>query len=85
MAFYDYRCVNGHEHNNLLRKYEERTIECPECGAEANRLYTFRFIAHGLDNGHIAAPNTARRSVVQKNPNDKRIDPNIYKTKTSEE
>jgi putative FmdB family regulatory protein len=86
MPFYDYRCTAcGNEMPMQLRKYEEKEIQCPECDGVAERLYNFRFIAHGLPNGHIAAPNTARREVVQKNPNDRRIDPNKFASKKPEE
>lgn len=61
MSLYDYKCVNNHYHKDLLRKYEERVIDCPTCGAEASRMYNLRMIAHGLPNGHISAPNTVRR------------------------
>lgn len=84
MPFYEFKCQNGHV-TEQIRKYTETTIVCPECNAPANRLFPGKFVAHGLPNGHIAAPNTARRDYVPPNPNDKRIDPNIYRTKRLEE
>jgi putative FmdB family regulatory protein len=57
MPFYDYKCTNKeceHVMENQLKSFSEKVIPCKECGEEAERLFSGKFAAHGLPNGHIA-------------------------------
>lgn len=56
MPFYDYRCTAcEHVMENQLKKYDEKLIKCSKCEQEtAERLFSGKFAAHGLPNGHIA-------------------------------
>ena len=38
MPTYEYRCPNGHEFEAFQRITAEPVAECPECGAQAQRL-----------------------------------------------
>jgi hypothetical protein len=59
VPFYDYQCKDETCRAVMpmqLRKYEEKVIPCSECGGDADRLYNFRFVAHGLPNGFNTTP-----------------------------
>lgn len=38
MPTYEYRCPKGHEFEKFQRMSDPPVAECPECGAEAERL-----------------------------------------------
>ncbi len=55
MPLYDYKCeACNNVMKDQLRKMEEKQIGCDLCGEQANRLFSGRFAAHGLPNGHNA-------------------------------
>lgn len=57
MPFYDYKCTNEeckHIMNDVLKSFKDKLIPCKECGEDAERLFSGRFAAHGLPNGHIS-------------------------------
>lgn len=57
MPFYDYKCSSEdckHVMQDQLRKMSETAIECDQCGEKADRMFSGRFAAHGLPNGHNA-------------------------------
>lgn len=58
MPFYDYKCTNEeckHVMNDQLKSFSTKVIPCKECGEDAAQLFSGRFAAHGLPNGHIGA------------------------------
>ncbi len=39
MPIYEYRCANGHEFEEFQNMSDDPVTECPQCGAEVERVF----------------------------------------------